>query len=353
MHMLESITENRMINDLAKRFSRSPLQQNVIHESDAEIIKFPDNYGASIAVTIDSISEEIETGLYEDPYLIGWMTVMVNFSDIAASGAEPVGILISEIIPDHLAPEYIDKIQEGINDAVTRCGSFVLGGDTNSGDKLILTGCAIGRSSDNKYLKRTGCAVNDILYSTGKSGSGNAYAVTKLIKNNALFYKYLPSARIKEAAIIKKYASCCMDTSDGVITSLDQLMRLNNCGFKFKPDWINTIDVEAVKTAVSINLPEWLLLAGQHGEFELLFTIPKEKEAQFLDEAAISGWEPVRLGYVTDCPGIVMDLYNKTVTLDSCKLRNLPYHTGGNIVKYMEALLDYDKGLRESVPVND
>jgi thiamine-monophosphate kinase len=351
--MLELITENRIINDLAKRFSRSPLQKNILHESDSEIIIFNDTCGGSIAVTIDSISEEIETGLYEDPYLIGWMSAMVNFSDIAASGAEPVGILISEILPAHLSAEYIDRIQEGINDAVLKCGSFVLGGDTNSGDKLILTGCAIGRSSDNIYLKRTGCGKSDILYSTGKLGKGNAYAITKLINKNASPFTYLPAARLKEAAVIKKYASCCMDTSDGLIASLDQLMRLNHCGFKLKTDWITTVDDEAIKTAENIHLPQWLLLAGQHGEFELLFTIPELREADFLYETKMSGWKPVKLGVVTDNQTLIINLYDKMVSLDSCKLRNLPLQTGGDINIYLQSLLEYDHELRETAPVLD
>jgi thiamine-monophosphate kinase len=349
--MLESITENRIINDLAKRFRRSPLQKNMLHESDSEIIVFNNTCGGSIAVTIDSISEEIETGLYEDPYLIGWMSVMVNFSDIAASGAEPIGILISEILPAHLSAEYVDRIQEGINDAVLKCGSFVLGGDTNSGEKLILTGCAIGRSSENTYLKRTGCRKSDILYSTGKLGKGNAYAITKLIDKNASPYIYLPEARLKEAAVIKKYASCCMDTSDGLIAALDQLLRLNNCGFKLISDWLSTIEEEAKKTAESIRLPQWLLLAGQHGEFELLFTIPEHIEADFLGETNMSDWKPVKLGVVTDNQTLIINLYDKMVSLDSCKLRNLPFLTEGDINKYLQNLLEYDHELRETATV--
>ena len=55
-----------------------------------------------LAITTDSIVEEIRLGLYDDPYLIGWMIVMVNLSDLAAVGADPLGILISEIFPNNL-----------------------------------------------------------------------------------------------------------------------------------------------------------------------------------------------------------------------------------------------------------
>ena len=51
-----------------------------------------------IAITTDSIVKELKTGLYSDPYTIGWMTVLANASDLAAVGPEPSGILISETL---------------------------------------------------------------------------------------------------------------------------------------------------------------------------------------------------------------------------------------------------------------
>jgi thiamine-monophosphate kinase len=86
MYKLNSILENQKINKLLSDFRRSPHQLNKPHESDAEIIKLND---ALLAITTDSISEEILTGLYDDPYIIGWMIVTVNMSDLAAVGSSP------------------------------------------------------------------------------------------------------------------------------------------------------------------------------------------------------------------------------------------------------------------------
>jgi thiamine-monophosphate kinase len=342
--MLNEIDENRMISSLTGKFCRSPYQQNLIHESDAELLFFPDNSGSSIAVTIDSISEEISSGLYEDPYLIGWMIVMVNFSDIAAAGAKPLGILIAEIIPDYLDKNYIERIQNGINDAVNKCSSFVIGGDTNSGEQLILTGCALGKSIDKKYLKRKGCKPGDIIYSTGKGGRGNAFAITKFIKSKN-HIDYFPEARIKESTVIRLYSECCIDTSDGFLSSLDQLMRLNDCGFIIN-NWMSIVDEEAIEAAKNANLPEWILLAGPHGEFELIFTISNENERDFLLSAGSINWNPVKLGYVTSNPGIVLNIYNRNQCINMKTLRNLPSHSQGDIQNYIETLMHYDSILR-------
>jgi thiamine-monophosphate kinase len=102
MYQLNEILENKIIDNLIAGFERSPDQLNKPHESDAEIMQLGT---LKLAVTTDSISEEISTGLYEEPYLIGWMIVTVNMSDLTAVGATPIGILISEIIPKDFTDE--------------------------------------------------------------------------------------------------------------------------------------------------------------------------------------------------------------------------------------------------------
>ncbi len=245
MHQLNSILENKLINKLIESFERSPIQLNKPHESDAEIIQLNDN--TKLAITTDSISEEISTGLYDDPYLIGWMIVTVNMSDLAAVGASPIGILVSEIIPKNFGDEKVTELQRGISDACRAYNTFVLGGDTNEGEKLVLTGTAIGIINKEKPLTRLGCKPGDILFSSGKLGSGNAYAISKLVSQTHSFINYKPFAQIKNCNVISKYASCCMDTSDGFISTVDQLMRLNNVGFEIGSDWLNAIDDTALE----------------------------------------------------------------------------------------------------------
>ena len=280
MHQLIEILENEVINNLISGFERSPNQLNKPHESDAEIIKLG---RIKLAVTTDSISEEISTGLYDDPYLIGWMIVTVNISDLAAVGATPIGILISEIIPKDFNEEKLEQLQKGISDACKTYDTYVLGGDTNEGEKLVLTGTAIGIIKNENTLSRVGCKPGDILYSSGKFGIGNAYAISKLISKTSSSINYKPEARIKLMSTINKYATACMDTSDGFISTLDQLMRLNDVGFEISTENPELfIDEEALNYSKRSNIPPWLLLAGQHGEFELIFTIPQDLKLNFL-----------------------------------------------------------------------
>src|SRR5512141_3471353 len=101
MSMNGAILENQMIERLARSFRRSPGQVNRLNESDAEIVRLGTS-DTRIAVTTDSIVEEIASGLYDDPRMIGWMAAMANFSDLAAVGATPLGLLVAETLPADL-----------------------------------------------------------------------------------------------------------------------------------------------------------------------------------------------------------------------------------------------------------
>jgi thiamine-monophosphate kinase len=347
MLMLDRIRENELINSLAKIFPRSPYQVNALHGSDSEIIRIPGASGQTLAATIDTIAEEIRTGLYTDPWLIGWMTVMVNMSDLAAVGASPIGILVSEIIPPDFSAESRERLQKGILDACTACGTFVLGGDTNAGSPLSTGGCGLGLLPEGSLLSRTECAKGDRLYTSGYLGDGNAFAASRLIAKTPLPYTYQPVARLREGSVVRHFASCCMDSSDGVLATLDQLMRLNGCGFSLGNVWEKALSPQSVRTSLELGIPPWLLLAGEHGEFELIFTIPPSREKAFLDEAANIGWAPLRLGDVIPTPEIRMFLYDYEFAIDTEEIRNLGSSSLGPIEKYLKSLLEIDFRLRQ------
>lgn len=344
--MMNSIIEISFIEKLNAKFSRSPLQKNKLQETDAEIISLGAGSGKLLAITTDSIIEEIATGLYNDPYLIGWMSVMVNLSDLAAVGADALGLLISETFPPVYPQEQLSKLQDGISDACKASNCYIFGGDTNFGNQMMITGTAIGLLNNGKYLSRVGCKPGDLLYASNRLGRGNIFALAHFFKQSNLKMGYKPLARLKEGSALPGIASSAMDSSDGVISTLDQLMRLNNIGFKFDEDWINTIDEESFEISETVNIPPWLLLAGQHGEFELIFTVPKVKEKILLESAEKIGWKPLKIGKAIKEQKLLLPLYGSLKEIDTAYIRNLSSETGGNIEKYIVALIGYDASLK-------
>jgi thiamine-monophosphate kinase len=303
---------------------------------------------AVLALKTDSIVEEIETGLYADPYLLGWMTVTVNASDLAAVGAEPVGLLLNETLPPDPDDRFLTELQRGIGDACVEYRLPVLGGDTNFSTHVQLGGFALGLVPDGRPVTRVGCHSGDLLYASGPLGIGAAYALAVLGTevSGAQRPQYRPRARIAEGIVLRPFASCCMDSSDGVLPTLDQLVRLNGVGFRIDSRLEDILDSSAQRVAAG-HAP-WMLLAGPHGEFELLFTVPPARRAAFESAAAAASWKPLRLGVVTSETTICLPYEGASVPVDTARVRNLFASVAGNVAAYMRGLLEIDATMRSA-----
>ncbi len=347
MYKLNSITENKFIEDITKNYNRSPIQINKLQESDSELLNINILKNDQLVVTTDSIVEEIEMGIYKEPYLIGWMTVMVNMSDLAAVGAIPVGVLISEILPDFLDDSFRTKLHSGISDACKLCSTYVIGGDTNFGKQLIISATAIGITKNKMFNTRKGCKPGDVLYTTGTLGIGNAYALTQLAETECQL-EYKPVAKLKAGKAIWGIASCCIDTSDGVIAALDQIMRLNDVGIKLDTDWNNKLHLKSKSIMYESGMPLWFLLAGQHGEFELIFSVPRDMEAALEDISLKKSLHFLRIGEIQSKKGFYLNINDDLVKLPTERIRNIASQINVDLNSYLKSLLEIDRSLQNN-----
>jgi thiamine-monophosphate kinase len=339
VHVTTAILENALIAQLTAGFPRSPHQLNGVRESDAELIRLP-GMPSVLALTTDGIVEEIEAGLYDDPYLIGWMTVTVNASDLAAVGAQPLGLLINETLPQRVGDRFVSRLQEGIRDASNSYGLPVLGGDTNFSTRLQMSATALGILPDGSPVTRRGCEVGDRLFVSGPVGLGSAFAVLQLERENTVdgfALEYRPHARLAEGQLLRGFATSCMDSSDGIIPTLDELSQLNGIGFQLDMETEELLHPAAVRLAAAVGLPPWMMLAGPHGEFELVFTVAPDRRDAFVANAMAHGWEPLEIGAVIPERGL--SLVEGNQRLDTGRIRNLFLEVDGDVGEYVRALL--------------
>jgi len=339
--MKKDILENLKIEKITKNYLKAPHKKNEIHEADAELIDFGKESEKYLAITTDALVEEVSTGLYDDPYLIGWMLAMVNFSDLAAVGAEPLGLLVSISFPSTQDEAFMARLTEGISDACKRLNTFVLGGDTNQGKELFLSGCAVGLVPKKSAITRIGAKPKDKLYISGPGGLGSIFAFLRLSGQDykMLEFFYKPAARIAEGIIVREFASCCMDTSDGLLHTLDTLMRLNHNKFILNNDWERILHPVVQQVCRAQNLPPWLALAAVHGEFELCFTIRPQNEKKFLQRAALNGWMPILIGEVASGEGVSIKTQEQLIPLNTTLIRNLSETAGSDPQGYITELL--------------
>ena len=331
--------EAEIIRNIAGNFARHPFQVNQLMEADAEIIPYNGEY---LVLKTDGIHEEIKTKLYEDPFLIGWMAVTAPVSDIAAVGAVPDGILLSLQLPQHTNEDWLAKFQAGINNACQHYNIYVLGGDTNFSDSVSISATVVAHIKSGRPLLRTGMKPGDCLYATSLLGAGNAFAYSRFF-NQELEIQFHPEARLTESKIIRKYAGSCIDTSDGLFPALAILSELNNVGFDLQTPLKEMLSEAARSVHHRDELPEWMLLAGPHGEYELLFTVASEKQDDFEIECKSQDWKPVYLGKVQDIHEVDFISGSMKMRCNPPEIANLFYESNGDIFAYLALLKQQHK----------
>lgn len=278
---------------------RSPDQLNAINETDAEIIRLPGAIGSStcLALTTDTVAEEIQLGLLRKPFTMGWFAVLAALSDLAAVGASPVGLLMGYQFPDQMSTNDIEQLVQGVEACAEAHRTYVLGGDTNQNEQLSVSATAMGTVQDGRFSRRAGCRNGDLLYVTPDVGRGNLLAFLNRF-NHALAESFeaafRPLAPFELGQWIAQYGSACLDTSDGLLAGLALLLTLNpEIGFRLKADSIPYTPI--IQTISSqTNLIPSVFSLGQVGDYGLLFTAPSEQRPPYA----------VCIGQVTDSPGL-------------------------------------------------
>jgi len=108
------------------------------------------------------------------PVEIGWRATAAAMSDLAAAGAEPIGVLASVAVPGD-ERDLIEEIMTGVGEACSSVGAVVLGGDLSRADAVTIDVCAVG--SADSPVGRGGAQPGDLLWVTGHLGDARA-AVT-------------------------------------------------------------------------------------------------------------------------------------------------------------------------------
>ncbi len=178
-----------------------------------------------------------------DLHDLGWYLAMANFSDVAAMGAKPVGLLTIIRYPREMREEEFDQVLAGIAEACSSVGANPLGGDVGSAERLFLSGTAFGICERGHVLRRNGARAGDLLVVTGAVGTPAAALVyfdrckpggQQLghgSEDELLRSWRRPAARVAEGRLLAELgAHACQDVSDGFRDTVEQLCRASGVG---------------------------------------------------------------------------------------------------------------------------
>jgi thiamine-monophosphate kinase len=343
---LNKLNEFSNLNQFINLFKRSPMQTHLFFHSDAEVIKISDeNY---LALSLDIVGDEQAWGLVTDAENLGRHALETALSDLAAVGVIPKGFLQGLIIDRHQEPVFVEKILAGINDVCKKHDLFLYGGDTASGQSFSLHLTVLGHSN-TKPISRLGMNAGDIVYSTSLAGKGNALVAERWLSPDKIVADeaaYLAKARVHESQIVKKYATAMIDSSDGFLNSLDLLMRVNDKGISCTKSLDSLLHPLASDGCKKYGLSPWTLLAGEFGDYELIFSIPSTKAKAFETEYNQNFSGLTLIGEVIPTAEIQLQNKNKkTIAYDATLARNMYRQHSHNQKAYMKSFLELGQSL--------
>jgi thiamine-monophosphate kinase len=172
--------------------------------------------GEGLVVTQDALVERVHFRLgwisWRD---LGWRAAAVNLSDLAASGADPEGLLVTLAAPPETELHDLLELYEGIAEA----GVPVVGGDLSRAEEVILSVTALGRSV--RVPGRAGARPGDRLVVTGPLGAaGAAFRRQSYVR---------PPLRLAEGKELAVDAHALLDISDGLAVDAGHISARSGC----------------------------------------------------------------------------------------------------------------------------
>lgn len=236
--------------------------------------------GETLILTHDMMAQGVHWLPHANPADVAWKLAATNLSDLAAKGAQPLGLLLGYILSDD---EWDMAFARGLHDAVTHFGVPLLGGDTVGSDAGFRAAgmTAIGRATTAAVPSRAGAQPGDLLYVTGCVGDAkagfdleNAPAATGVDGQwaalRAAFNRPIPL--LAEGRLLAPVVTAMMDISDGLLIDAQRMAQASDLQVIIQIDAIplspGYIHIYGDNDASRIEAASW------GDDYQLLFALP-------------------------------------------------------------------------------
>ncbi|MBE6523095.1 MAG: thiamine-phosphate kinase [Thermoplasmata archaeon] len=277
MVQIADIGERQLIEDF-KSFIRP--EGRVGPGDDAAVIE------KDIVITTDIVTfdRHFPVGMTYEQF--GWYAAAVNFSDLAAMGARPIGFTAALALPSTLDSQNAYDIMSGIDQCAEFCGTGIIGGDTKNGPGIV-AGTAIGTMDGRAPMLRSGARPGDVVAVTGPLGgpaAGFAAIENDIDCPEARESLFMPIPRVSEGIELASsgIVSSCIDLSDGLGTALNTICKASGVGIDVEFSFLQHekyVDEISQKTGIPLEK----LLIGWGGEYELMFTADPDRLKKLYD----------------------------------------------------------------------
>jgi thiamine-monophosphate kinase len=240
--------------------------------------------GSALLATTDLLLEDVHfRRRWAEPADIGWKSLAVNLSDIAAMGGRPRWALVALACPEGTSPEEVEAFYEGALALARSHGVAIVGGDTSVSPAGWMINVTLLGEAVAPRLRST-AHVGDAIAVTGTLGR-SAAGLAVLERETApagvdavhlaeVTEAHLrPRPRVREGAWLATAGgvTAMMDVSDGIGLDLPRLLRESGVGAAVDANRL-PIDAatRAVATALGADPVAWATGGGE--DYELLLT---------------------------------------------------------------------------------
>lgn len=216
--------------------------------------------GEALVLTHDAMAEGVHYLAGQDPADVAWKLVATNLSDLAAKGAEPLGVLLGYQFGGDDA-----RFLKGLREVLDHYRVPLLGGDTIGGNGSQVLGLtALGRATHRPVPARSGARAGDALYLTGPVGAAMlGFEALRAGSGDSAAYRR-PLALLAEGQALAPHVTAMMDVSDGLLLDAARLAEAS--------DVTLAIDRMTVPIATPEARRDEAMRWGD--DYQLLFTAP-------------------------------------------------------------------------------
>ena len=230
-----------------------------------------------IAATTDMLLEGTHFDLKAiSAFDLGWKSVGVSLSDVAAMAMEPVALLAAVGLPDSCGRKFAEGLYRGMRALAERFNCPIAGGDVTSWRQPLTVVCvtALGKAAGCEPVLRSGARPGDVIVVTGSLGGS-------LLAKHVRF-----TPRVREAiAVARGYSPhAMMDISDGLSSDLAHICVESKVGAVLDESLI-PVSSAARKMSKKDGRPPVDHALNDGEDFELLVTMSARDAARLVNDA--------------------------------------------------------------------
>lgn len=274
-----------------------------------------------LVISTDMLVEGTHFLADTDPEALGWKTLAVNVSDIAAMGARPRWALIAASLPD-ADEDWIAAFAHGFFACAAAFDVDLVGGDTTRGP-LNFCVTIFGEASPGKILLRSGATPGDEIWVSGAPGraalglahlQGN-WTLGEPVLSECLAALHRPQPRVALGLRLQGIASAVIDVSDGLLADLGHILERSRVDAVIQSEWLPDAAIRACPDNPELALH--CLLAGGD-DYELAFAAPANRHGELVALSGVGGEALTCIGRVVGTGSgqiAVLDAANKPLSV--------------------------------------